>query len=598
MNRWRFSLLTTVCLTVLASNPLRSAPAPSDRSALEQVPASAPIVFHLRGVQGTRDRFVAMMENALPEVLKKIQPKMDEYLKDGFMGRKLRGLTKDGPIFLAFTELPKPGAAGPPSLAVIAAVSNYKEFRDGVLSEDERKKIKDKGDGIESVIIENEAMPTYFVDRKGYVIITPNEDVATSFTKKQTGLHTKMSKELAAKLLGSDLGMYVNMESINKDYGEQIKEAKDGIEQALAPIAAIGDESQKKMVEAFKKAIGPIFQAVEDMQSVLWTVEFRPGGLAMHVQSEMRDSTPTAALLKDSRPVPFKELERMPDGRAYYSALKTSAALYKGLGTLIVGIPLGKEGEESKEVAAALAELAKAGPNVRMDGYAFPMSGLQVYEYDNPAKAVAAQVKLFKVLASGDAKELGLKEKPVLKVDAETHGEFKLNSVQMVWDFEKMAESVAKAGEQQKKQYIEAMKSLLGEKTTLWFGTDGKTVVQVSAADWKAAQKLLDRYSKGTHTVGEIKAFKDARKEMPARASFLGLFDSVNLVGSLLEVFKPMIPAGQLPPGWPNLPAKGTAAFVGLSVTLQPQRGSFDVFVSAAAAQEFYKAIVKPLIPE
>jgi hypothetical protein len=598
MNRWRFPLLTAVCLTALASPALWSAPAPSERSLLEQVPASAPIVTHMRGLQGTRDRFVAMMENALPEVLKQIQPEIDDFLKNGKDGRKVRGLAKDGPHFLAITELPKAGqpVAGPPPMAVILALGNYKEFRDSILTDDERKDIKDKGNGIESATLNRETM--YFVDRKTYVVVTAHEDVAMAFTKKQTGLNTKMSKEQAAKFLASDFGVYVNMETINKDYGEQIKQGRDGIEQALGPLAAIGDESQKKMVETLKKAIGPIFQGIEDMQSVLWSVEFRPGGLAVHLQSELRDSTPTAQLLKDSRPVAFKELERLPEGRTMYSALKTSAALYKGLGSLMAGIPLGKSGEESKEVAAALDELAKAGPNVRLDGYSFPMAGLQVYEYDDPAKAVAAQVKLFKALAAGDAKDLGLKEKPTLKVDAETCGDFKLHSVEMAWDFEKMAEQVAKAGDEQKKQYIESMKGLLGEKMMLWFGTDGKTVVQVVAKDWPSARKLLDQYSKGKGTVGEAKTFRDARKEMPARTSFLGLIDSVHLVGSLVEAFRPMIPAGQVPPGWPNMPDKRVGAYVGFAVTLQPRRGSFDVFVSAVAAQEFYKAIVKPLVPQ
>jgi hypothetical protein len=51
-----------------------------------------------------------------------------------------------------------------------------------------------------------------------------------------------------------------------------------------------------------------------------------------------------------------------------------------------------------------------------------------------------------------------------------------------------------------------------------------------------------------------------------------------------------------LPPGWPNLPAKSPSAYVGMAVTLQPSRGSFDLFITAEAAKEFYKAVVKPLV--
>src|SRR5262249_56035689 len=99
--------------------------------------------------------------------------------------------------------------------------------------------------------------------------------------------------------------------------------------------------------------------------------------------------------------VAFKELERLPGGRAYYSALKTSSALYKGLGGLMFGAVQDPESKEAKAVAAALDELAKAGPGVRLDAYSLPMSGLQVYQYDEPAKAVDATLKLFQAMGPG-----------------------------------------------------------------------------------------------------------------------------------------------------------------------------------------------------
>jgi hypothetical protein len=601
MNRLRFPMLAAVGLAVLLmTNAARSAPVRGERSGLEQVPASSPIVLHLRGVQNTYDRFVAMMENALPEVLKKIKPEMDKALEEGIMGRKLRGAVKDGPVFLAFTELPKPGEAqtGPPKMAVIIRVSNYKEFRDNLLTEEERGKIQANGEGVESVTIQNEE--TYFVDRKPYAIVTPNKEVANSFTKKQAGLDGKLSKEQSARFLGSDFGVYVNMGLLNKQYAEEFKKAREGIEQSIDVLTQGGDETQKKAVEMFKKAIGPIFQAIEDTRGVLLTVDFRPGGLALHIEGEVAEGSTTAALMQDSRPAPLKELDRLPRGQAYYMGLKTSSALYKGLGGMMFGIVQNPDSKEAKAVAAALDELAKAGPGVRVDGYSFPLKGLQIYQYDDPAKAVDATRKLFQAMGPGGGFSTGtLKEKPVVKTKAEKFGDFELHSVQFVWDLDKMAEQVAaKGGEDAKKQFIETMKGIMGEKLTVWFGTDGKSVVQVSAADWASARKLLDEYTKGGKTAGDAKAFQDARKEMPARTSLLGLFDTVQLGSMITDAIKPLMVNAPVPPNWPNKPDKGVAAFVGLSVTLQPQRGSLDTFITAAAAQEFYKAYIKPLLGE
>src|SRR5262249_59521096 len=125
-----------------------------------------------------------------------------------------------------------------------------------------------------------------------------------------------------------------------------------------------------------------------------------------------------------------------------------------------------------------------------------------------------------------------------------------------------------------------------GERATTWFGRDGKVMVQVLAAEWPSARKQLDQYFKGTNTVGGVKAFREARKEMPTQTSLLGLIDSVQLFGSLAEAFKPLLANAQapLPPNWPNKPAKGTTAFIGLSVTLQPQRGGLHTFIPAPAA--------------
>ncbi len=138
------------------------------------------------------------------------------------------------------------------------------------------------------------------------------------------------------------------------------------------------------------------------------------------------------------------------------------------------------------------------------------------------------------------------------------------------------------------------MKSILGDKMRLWFGTDGKVVVQITAADWPAAQQAARSVQQGQQDHRRGESVPRVRKEMPAQTSFLMLIDAVNIFGMMPEAFRPMI-GGQLPPGWPKMPAKDAQLVPRMSVTLQPQRGGFDLFISAAAAQEFYKAFVKPV---
>src|SRR5262249_23795199 len=78
---------------------------PAGKGGLDRVPAGAPLVLHVRGVEGPSDRLRAFLQNALPtlpnadreELHKALGLRtLDNLLADGVDGRKLRGVHKDG----------------------------------------------------------------------------------------------------------------------------------------------------------------------------------------------------------------------------------------------------------------------------------------------------------------------------------------------------------------------------------------------------------------------------------------------------------------------------------------------------------------------
>jgi hypothetical protein len=437
------------------------------------------------------------------------------------------------------------------------------------------------------------------VDKKGYAVVTPNEEVAAALAKKPAGLDGAMSKAQAAKFLAGDLGVYVSMSTVNKDYGEQIKEAKGQVEQALDQAASNVPKAQKSSFDLAKKMIGPVFQAVEDSQGLLLTVEFRPNALVLHAQTELRNGSTTSTALKGMKLSGFGDLAKMPPGKIFYTGMETSSRLYEALGGLLLGAVEDPDAKEAKTIAQAIQELGKAGPGTRVDAATIPAAGLQVSHFQDPAKAVAAQLKLVKALDAGGTYQSGmLKDKPVVKASAKKYGDFDLNSVELTWDLEKMAEQAGAAGgEDAKKQLLEGFKTLLGEKLNVWFGTDGKVVVQVSAKDWESAEKLLDDYFKGGKPVGDVAAFRTVRKEMPAEASMVVLADVVQYGVALVDVFKPLVPPiFPLPATFPAKPGKDAASYVGMAASLQPERGSADVVLSATAIHEAFKAFVQPFL--
>src|SRR5437868_3334075 len=276
MTRLRWRIVGAALLGLLLAAPAaRPAPVPGERGGLDQVPATAPLVIHVRGAEGTKDRITALVKNALPELAPHVENQLQAWWKDGIDGRKLRGLAKDGPIFVAFTEMPKPGAERPP-MAVIAAVTSYTEFRDGFLKEDERKGLKEVAKGIEMAAEPNGRDNIYFVNKKDYVVLTPTEEIAKAFVKKQAGLDGRLSKELAGKLLAADVGVYLAMDAFNKDYADQIKQAKEAIDGVRTQAEENVGKSQKSSIDLARKALGPIFQAVQDSQGIRVTREFRP----------------------------------------------------------------------------------------------------------------------------------------------------------------------------------------------------------------------------------------------------------------------------------------------------------------------------------
>lgn len=600
MMRSRWYLPAAVLAFLAVGQMGRAAPVPADRTGLSQVPASAPLVIHVRGIEGLRDRIVAFLETALPDMAPKVKSKIDDILKDGFDGRKLAGVAKDGPIFVVFTEMPKPGV-DKPKIAVVVAVTKFSDFRDGLLKEDERKALTTNAAGVAKTMIDGREA-VYFVDKKGYAVVSPDEEVAASFAKKEKagGLDAKISKTLGTKLLASDLGVYLSMDSLNKEYGDQIKAAKDGLKALIDQAAGTVGKAQKHNLEIAKKLVDPVFQGVEDSQGVLFSAEVRPNGVAIHGQTELRDGSVTSRALADFKPSSFRDLDRLPPGQMFYSGLDMNAKMLEALGSAIFG-GAGEDDKQAKAIATGLKDLARAEPGARVDAASVPPRGLQIWQFQDPKKAVAAQLKMVKAIEKGGTYQTGVViDKPDVKEDAEKYGDFTFNSVTVRWDIEKMAEQATggqELPEEVKKGITESMKSLLGDKTNVWVGTDGKVVVQVTAKDWAAAEELLDRYFKDGKGVGTVAAFREVRKELPAGTTMLAIVDAVQYLGIIADFAKPLVGGFiPLPPGFPAKPEKETPSYVGVAVSLGAERGSFDLVISASAVRESYNVFVKPLL--
>jgi hypothetical protein len=595
MIRHRWTLWGALLCALVVARPVGAAPIVEGKDKpLSQVPATAPIVIQVRGLERTRERLNVLIKKAMPDYADLAKEKMDEAYKKALDGRELKAIPKDGAIFLVFTELPAANQ-NPPKMAILVPVSNYETFRNALLKEDERKSVKADPAGFETVSMENETV--YFVNRKsGYVAITPNADVAATFAKKIDGLDGKLSKSAAGHLMESDLSVYVNMVTVNKEHGDAIKQFQSTFE------SAIDAAPDKAIAEMAKRILTPLVQAVSDSTAVVMSADLRPEGLLLRAEVEVLDDSKTNGLLTIWKSLPVADISKLPSGEMAYSGIAWTPDLLKKIGALAAGLVADQDSKEGKAIEKAMTQMADAKPGEQVSTAGTGKTGLSVWKFDDPAKAVDAQLQLFKSLKEGSMYGAVLKADPKVKENAEKYGGFALHSVSMKWDLEKTIEKqggAALANDEQKKAMVELMRSLLGEGSNIWFGTDGKTMVQVTAKDWDAARKYLDRYQKGDGTVGQSQAFKDTVKHLPADASMIALMD----VPQYSEVFVKGVVLGlqssglvPVPPGSDKPAIKAKTTYMGVGMRMDSGRARFDMWLSAQSVNDVYKMYIERLL--
>jgi len=115
----------------------------------------------------------------------------------------------------------------------------------------------------------------------------------------------------------------------------------------------------------------------------------------------------------------------------------------------------------------------------------------------------------------------------------------------------------------------------------------GKRFVAVTAPDWATAKALLDGAVDKKATASGDAAFAATRKQLPAEAGTITLFDAVkglSFVGEYLKGLGGAIPG--LPVDLPKIgKVNGDPAYLGFAVGLNGDAARVDVFVPVGAVK-------------
>ncbi len=578
MSRFALPLLFAVVgLSPAVAAPVPAGPVPKQLVELP-VAADSMLVLHLNGIDRTRERLGKMLAGVDADFAKSTAKLLEEKIIETLDGRDLKGIDGTGRVFVAVGDVAQlNGPDGP--VAVCLPVADYKVFREKFLTGPERKSFQAGKNGVDEFEAAGDDTATFLVNKDGYVTVTQNKPMAEHYAGKFDKLTVKALGRTSDALLGADVSVYLNLEQVNATYGDQIKQGRQLINLLLAQG---GMGFDKQQLEVAKEMLQGLFQIVEDGRGLVIGVELRPEGAALRFDARFAPDTDTGKLVAAEKPTALAALGDLPKGMMSYAATKWKLNLSK-LFQEFVAAP---DEEKSAEAIEALGKLLAEGGTDTAAANADLRTALALKTVADADKTSAAMLRVMKGLTGGASySNVLIKGRPDVTEAAEKHKGFTLHRAELKMDFEATAEKIP--NEAQREAAIASMKRLAPEKLVQWFGSDGKRFVAVTAPDWATAKALLDGAVDKKATAAGDAAFAATRKQLPAEAGTITLFDAVkglSFVGEYLEGLGGAIPG--LPIDLPKIgKVKGDPVYLGFAVGLNGDTARVDVFVPVGAVK-------------
>lgn len=594
------SRLSILCHAVLLLFPLLLISAPQNISKddieavetrpLDSIPSSALVIVQIKGIEGTLNSLNEFVKNAVPDAM----PLNENFIVSGFLeflrGRKLNGLAPNGPHFFAVMELPKPGQAPNPNKVLAAIkVTNYSAFREGVLKDSEIKSIKLEKNA-EVVTMEN-GFTLFFIPKKGQVLVTPDREIANLVAKRPTPVTTKISRIQSERLQEPDLGIFVNLEAIHKDYPHSLAETKKEMESQLSDLESFFGTGKFFGGDLVRQAINLAFKGIEDSKGMVFSIDFKPTGIAFHGETEFKANTQTAAFFKGSKPDEMMDLQRLPAGKTLYMAQQTQSPAIKSLASFFMGLA---PEENQKELAGDFQMFLQLANN-RYDALSFPPEGLQIIQSANPEETKIRFFNLLQKLGQGAKfQNAVLKNNPIIKKAAESLSGQTFDLVSFEWDLEKMTNLMVRdtKGNQFWNKIQKLMiKKMMGDKMNLWITTSKNEVILATGEDWGKSKKIFEDFHNNMKNLEKISHYPIHRKDLPKKCSLIILFDPLYYLKFILTTVKELenVPATLDLTGYSN-------TFIGFSTVFEEDRAAIDSVISAASIQEIYFRLIKQVI--
>jgi hypothetical protein len=488
---------------------------PAEAAWFKAVPAEAEVVLRVRGLEAGRDDLVKMLEAMSPTLAEQAKPALDQGLSQltEHIGKKAAATP-----WLALMRLPKPDAVGgdqPPAFVIMVDSNNYDAVIKTVAG-DKPAKPKSQPGGYDA--IEGDDNKTYYtVKGAGFVAFGTDKDLIAAIARPKSSLDTKLGADLLARLLGGDVGLYVNLAAVQDRYGEQIGKARDKLMAALDQAGgAVGNAS---MIEAAKGIYGGMFDALKKADALAFHLDFAAEGFTLSglttLKPGARSTKPVGA------PAAAELVARLPRDAAYYTYMKLAPETMQSLQKMGMSFMFGPGGKPSPEMEKAMELQRQAGTMevagcVSMGG---GMRGVNLATVGDPRKYDEAMKATMRAMKGNQAEAMNFVKEVKVEEDAQQYKGFRLSKSTATFDLDKFAKLQPNnpAG-------ANALKAMFGgDAMTTWFGTDGKQYLSVVAKSWDDAKSQIDAVLSGRDGIGQTRGYRDVRPKLPQRVSMLFL---------------------------------------------------------------------------
>lgn len=550
---------------------------------LKSVPADADMVVRIRNIDQVRDNMIKMIEATTPA----LAPQAKQSIEAGFdqlmnqVGRE--ALQTSAPVLLIM-KLPKPEEAGKaPPMALFVQSKNYAALQKAVAKSE--PKVSHQPGGYDQVK-GNDAETDYTYKASEFVAVSNDESLIRAIAKPSSTFDKILNPTLRKSLFTGDLGLYLNVTSVQRQYGDQIEGVRQGI---MATLDTQMGATTPEIAKTAKSVYAGLFDAIKDGQALVLNFAFSGQGLGLAGDVTAKPGTATAKALTGPKTARGDALAKLPDDQTSYIFFNGTSDLIQRMQNMSMSMFTGPGEKPSPEMQKALELQRAAGfQDMAIASGITSNSGVQgvtLATYKNPQKAIDAITAIVRAGKTSKSPMADIIKEVVVEPKAQSYRGFSLNHSKVVFDLDKFAKMQPNIP-----NYRNMLKAMLGEAINNWYGTDGKQVVSVVAPDWAKARSLLDAAFSGQRGIGKTKSYQTVRSKLPAQVNGLFLMSMQGLVQQLSVTFGSMMPDNPAVKNHASLPKE--PVLVGGAMTTTPGALQFQVFVPSAVGEVFEKGLL------